>query len=202
MPKVDICALDQECVQKFQHYIEHRCFPPHKKQRNKPYFRSLVFFLSNILPVLHPLTCLSWFCFVCVHMNGLVSGILIPFSKIVALSRIARLLFTIASTSSCSISITICCASAIVCTSMVCYTFNCTSMDSCFSFAIMFSSFASFCTICASTKCCSSTSSSFSSSMHTGSTNVAPSPICSLAHQRHLLLHKNSNADVLVIFMF
>jgi hypothetical protein len=53
MPKVDICPLDQECVQKFQHYIKHRCFP--QKQRKKPCFRSLVFFRNNILPILHPL---------------------------------------------------------------------------------------------------------------------------------------------------
>ncbi len=38
--------------------------------------------------------------------------------------------------------------------------------------------------------------------MHTRSTNVAPSPICFLACQHHLLLHKNSTVDVPVIFMF
>jgi len=55
MPKVDIRALDEECVQKFQHYIEHQCFPPHQKQRNKPCFRSPIFFFNNILLILHPL---------------------------------------------------------------------------------------------------------------------------------------------------
>jgi hypothetical protein len=55
MPKVDICALDEECIQKSQHYIEHWCLPPHQKQRNKPCFRSSIFFLTNILPVFHSL---------------------------------------------------------------------------------------------------------------------------------------------------
>jgi hypothetical protein len=54
MPKVDICPLDKKCVQKFQHYIEHQCSPPHQKQRHKPCFRSLVFFYNNIILVLHP----------------------------------------------------------------------------------------------------------------------------------------------------
>jgi hypothetical protein len=53
MPKVDIYTFDQECVHKFQHYIRHWCVPFHKKQSNQPYFRSLVFFLNNILLVLH-----------------------------------------------------------------------------------------------------------------------------------------------------
>ncbi len=39
----------------FQHYIKHRCSPIHQKQRNKPCFKSLVFFFINILPILHPL---------------------------------------------------------------------------------------------------------------------------------------------------
>jgi hypothetical protein len=55
MPKINIYGFDKKCVKKFQHHIEHRCFPPPHKQRNKPYFKSLIFFLNNILLVLHPL---------------------------------------------------------------------------------------------------------------------------------------------------
>ncbi len=55
MPKIYIYTLDQDCFHKFQHYIKHQCFPPHQKQRNKPCFRSPIFFRNNILPVLHPL---------------------------------------------------------------------------------------------------------------------------------------------------
>jgi hypothetical protein len=56
-------------------------------------------------------------------------------------------------------------------------------MDRCSSFATTFSSLASFYTLCASTKCCSLISSSSDSSMHTKSTNVAPSHVYFLAHQ-------------------
>ncbi len=58
MPKIDINALDKKCVQKFQHYIKHWRLPIQQKQRNKPCFRSLIFFLNNILPVLHQLNML------------------------------------------------------------------------------------------------------------------------------------------------
>jgi hypothetical protein len=84
---------------------------------------------------------------------------------------------------------------------MVCYIFNCTFVDRHSSCATMFSSLASFCIIYASTKYWSLTSSSSDSSVHTGSTNVTPGHVCSLAHQRHLLLLKNSIANVPIIFM-
>ncbi len=70
-------------------------------------------------------TCLSLFCFVCVHMNRSGFGILIFVSRSVTLFRIVHILFSTASTSHCSISITFRCASSIVYTSMVCCTFNC-----------------------------------------------------------------------------
>jgi hypothetical protein len=196
MPKVDICALDKKCVHKFQHYIGHWCFPPHHKQRNKPCFKSLVFFLINILLVLHPFYMFVIIFLVYVHMNRLGSEILIPFSISVVLSRIVHLLFTIASTSCCCISIGLWCVFTIVCAFVVYCTFNYTSMDRCSSFTTMFSSLGSFYTIYASTKCYSSTSSSFDSSMHTRSINVALGPICSLACQRCLLMRKNSIANV------
>jgi len=116
--------------------------------------------------------------------------------------RIAHLLFVPTSTSHYSTSITLRYASAIVYTSMAYCTFNCISVDSYSSFTTMFSSLASICTNSTSTKCCFSTSSSSDCSMHTRSIDVAPSLVCSLAWQRHLLLHKNSILDVLVVFMF
>ncbi len=130
------------------------------------------------------------------------SGILIPFSRNVALSSITHLLFTIASTSCYSISINLHCAYAIICTSMAYYTFNCTSMNSCSSCTTMFSSLMSFCIVYASTKWCSSTSSSSDSSMYTRSISVAPSLVYSLTCQCCLLLHKNSIVDVPVVSMF
>ncbi len=135
-------------------------------------------------------------------MNRSWSRILIPFSRHVTLSKIARLFFAIASTSRCLISITLRCASAIVYTYVACCTFNDTFVDKYSSFATTFSSLASFCTICASTKWCSSTSSSSNSSMHTRSTTITPSPIYSLAHKCRLLLCKKSIIDVPIIFMF
>ncbi len=102
-------------------------------------------------------------------MKCLGSGILIPFSRSVALSKIAHLLFATTSTSCYSISINLHCVSALVYTSVVCCTFNCTSMNSCSSFGTTFSSLASFYTICVITKQCSSASSSSTSSMHIGS---------------------------------
>ncbi len=129
-------------------------------------------------------------------MNHSRSRILIPFSRSVVLSKIVRFLFAITSTSHCSISITLHCASAILCTFVACCTFNYTFVDSCSSFTTTFSSLVSFCIICASTKCCSLASSSSDSSMHT---NVALGPIYFLACQRCLLLCKNSTIDVLII---
>jgi hypothetical protein len=123
-------------------------------------------------------------------MNRSRSRILIPFSRSVIMSRIMRLLFATASTSRNSISIALCYAYAIIYTSVVCYTFDYTSMDSYSSFVTMFSSLASLCIIYASTKCYSSALSSSSSSMHTRSTDVALGPIYSLTCQCHMLLHK------------
>jgi len=134
-------------------------------------------------------------------MNLSGSRILIPISRNVALSRIVHLLFAIASTSPCSISITFCCASTNVYTSMACCTFNCTFVDNCSSFVTTFSSLASFYIVCASTKCYSLASSSSDSSMHIRSIDVALSPVYFLAHQHHLLLHKNSSANVPVVSM-
>jgi hypothetical protein len=134
-------------------------------------------------------------------MDRLGSGSLIPFSRSVVLSKIVRLLFAIAYASHCSISITLSCVSAIVYTSMACFTFKCTFMDSCSSFATMFSSLASFYTICASTKCLFSALSSSDSSMHTRSTNVALGLVYFLVHQHCLLLRKNSIVDVPVAFV-
>jgi hypothetical protein len=118
------------------------------------------------------------------------------------LSKIARLLFITASTSHCSISITLRCASTIIYTSVACHTFNCSSVDNCSSFTTTFSSLASFCTVYASTKCCSSTSSSPNSSMHIKFTNVALHPVYFLACQCRLFLRKNSIANVLIVSMF
>jgi hypothetical protein len=85
---------------------------------------------------------------------------------------------------------------------MVCYTFNNTSKDSCSSFATTFSSLASFSIIYASTKWCSSTLSSFDSSMHTISTNVALGLVYSFTCQCLLLFYKNSTTNVLIIYLF
>jgi hypothetical protein len=118
------------------------------------------------------------------------------------LSRIACLFFATASTSHCSISIALRCVSTIVYTSMACYIFNYTFVNSCSSCATTFSSLTSFYIVCASTKWCSSTLSSFDSSMHTRSIDVALGLVCSLACQGRLLLCKNSTTYVLVISMF
>jgi hypothetical protein len=116
------------------------------------------------------------------------------------MSMIVCLRFATTSTSHYSISINLCCASTIVCTYVACYIVNYTSMNKCSSCVTMFSSIDS-CTICASTKWCSSTLFSFNSSMHAKSIDVAPSHVCSLACQRHLLLRKNSTTYFPVVFM-
>ncbi len=116
-------------------------------------------------------------------------------------TRTAHFLFAIIFTSCCSISIALHCASAIVCTYVACCIFNCTFVNSCFFCTTTFSSLVSFCTVCASTKWCSSASFSSNSWMHTRSINVALGPICSLTHRCHLLLHKNSTTNVLVVSM-
>jgi hypothetical protein len=91
-----------------------------------------------------------------------------------------RALLATTSASHYSISIALRCAFAIVYTYVVCYTFNCISMDSYSSFATMFSSLVSFCIISTSTNCYFSASSSSNSLMHTGFINLAPSLRCSL----------------------
>jgi hypothetical protein len=55
MPKVNICAFDHECIKTFQRNNRFRCFPTHQKQCNQLCYRSLSFFLNNILPILHSL---------------------------------------------------------------------------------------------------------------------------------------------------
>ncbi len=86
-------------------------------------------------------------------MNRSRYRILIPFSRSVALSRITRLFFAIASDSCFSISITLHCASTIICTSMDYYTSIYTSMNGCTFASTMFSSPTSIYIVCASTKC-------------------------------------------------
>jgi hypothetical protein len=94
MPKVHMCTLDQECFQKFQHYIKHWCLLIHEKQRNKPCCRSLVFFLGNILLVFHSFNMLIIILFCLhVHVNWSRSRILIHFSKSIALFKIVRIIF-------------------------------------------------------------------------------------------------------------
>jgi len=115
--------------------------------------------------------------------------------------RIACIIFASTSASPCSISISITLRCFYACAYVACI-FNCTFVDNCSSFTTRSSSLASFCIICALTKCYSSISSSFDSSMHTKSTNVALSHVYSLTHQCHLLLCKKSNLDVSIVFMF
>jgi hypothetical protein len=107
------------------------------------------------------------------------------------LSKIGRLLFTIASNSRLSISITLCCASTI----------TCTSMDCCTSTSTTFSSPTSVYPVYASTKLYSTTSSSSNSSMNIGSIDVALGPIYFLARQLLLLMRKNSTIDVQVLYV-
>ncbi len=102
-------------------------------------------------------------------MNHSGFGILIPFSRSVALSSIACLLLATTFDSCHSISITLHCAFAITCTFVSCCTSTCTFMDNCCSTATMFSSLASFYT---STKCYSIASSSSDSSMNIESIDV------------------------------
>jgi hypothetical protein len=116
------------------------------------------------------------------------------------LSRITRLLFAIAFDSHFSISIAFRCVFAIICSSMDYYTSICTSMNGCTSASITFFTPASIYIVCASTKNYSTPSFSFDSSMNTRSTNVTLGPIYSLARQLLLLLHKNSNVDVPILY--
>ncbi len=140
MSKVNICAFDQECVQKFQHYIKHPCLPIHHKLRNKPCFRILVFFFNNILPTLHLVNMLIIIMFYLCPHESIRICILIPFSRNVALSRIACLFFVIVSASHLCISITLHFPFTIAYTSMVCCICTWTSVDGCISASITFSS--------------------------------------------------------------
>ncbi len=139
------------------------------------------------------------FC-LCPH-ESLRMWILIPFSKSVILSKIAHLFIITTFVSCYSISTTFCRASTIVYTYAACYTINCTSVDSCSSYATMFSSLASFCIVYASIKRCFATSSSFDSSMHTKSIDVALGLVYFLTNQHCLLLHKNSTTRFLIIYV-
>ncbi len=123
-------------------------------------------------------------------MNCLGSGIWIPFSKHVAMSRIVRLFFTAFSNSHFSISIALRCAFAIACTFVDGYTFTST----------MFSFLAFVCAICACIDCYSTLSSS-DYLMNIRFIDVAPNPICFLSCQLLLLLHKNSTIDGLVLYI-
>jgi hypothetical protein len=107
------------------------------------------------------------------------------------LSKIGHLLFTTASNSCLSISITLCCAFVIA------YT----SMDFCTFASKTFSSPASVYVVYASRKFYSTASSSYDSLMNIGSTDVTLGPICFHAHQLLLLLHKISTVDVLVLYV-
>jgi hypothetical protein len=75
-----------------------------------------------------------------------------------------------------------------------------TSMDGC-TFSMTFSSLASVYSNCASTNCCSTISSSSNFSMNTRSSKIALGHACSLAHQLFMMLHKNSIADLLVLYI-
>ncbi len=130
-------------------------------------------------------------------MNRSGSGILIPFSRSVALSIIMHLLFATTSDSRLSISIAFCCVFAIACTSMDCCTSTYTYVDNCSSTSTTFSSLASFCVVCASAKCYSTTLLSFDSSMNIGSIDI----VYSFACQCFMLMHKNSSTNVLVVFL-
>ncbi len=92
-------------------------------------------------------TCLSYICFVYVHMNHSRFGILIPFSTSVTLFKITRLFFVTTSDPRLSISITLHCASTIGFTSVDCCTSTYTSMDSCTFASMMFSSPTSLCVV-------------------------------------------------------
>ncbi len=89
-------------------------------------------------------TCLSWFCFVYVHVTRLGYGILIPFFISVAMSGIMHLLFATTSDSHISISIAFHCASTITCTYVDYCTSTCIFVDSCIFASMIFSSLTFF----------------------------------------------------------
>jgi hypothetical protein len=134
-------------------------------------------------------------------MNCSRFQILIPFSKSVALFRIARFLFAITSNSHLSISIAFHCASVFACTSMDYYTSTCISVNSHTSTSTTLSSPTSFCVVYSSTKCYSTTLSSSNSSMNTRFVDVVHGPVYSFTCQLLLLLLKNSTIDVLILYI-
>ncbi len=127
-------------------------------------------------------------------MNWLGSGILIPFFRSVALSRIVHLFFAIAPASCLSISIALCCPFAIACAFVDYCIATYTFVDGYTSTPTIFSSLTSVYVIYASTKSCSTTLSSSNSTMNIVSINVALGPIYYFTCQLFLLLRKNSTA--------
>jgi hypothetical protein len=173
-----------------------------QKQCNQPYFRNLVFFFNNILPIFH---LLNMFVIILFHLCPQdCSGfrILIFFSRSVALFSIAFFLFVITFDSCRLISIALRCGSTITYTFVSCCTSTCTFVDSYCFVTMTFFSLPSLYIVYASTKCCCTISSSSNFSMNTKSINVPPSPIYSFACQRHLLMRKISIVDVPIISMY
>jgi hypothetical protein len=117
------------------------------------------------------------------------------------MSRIMCLLFTTTFDSHLSISITLQFAFAITYTYVDCCISTYTLVDGYTSASTTFSSPMSVFVICASTKCYSTTLSSSDFSMNIKSIIVALGPICSLAHQCLLLLHKNTTSNVPIVSM-
>ncbi len=127
---------------------------------------SLMSFQLSILS-----TCLSYLCFIYIHINHSRSRMQIPLSKSVALSMmVACLLAFVEPSALVSISI------ALDYTYVDIYI----SMDSYTPTSNTSSSFASFCTTCSSINHCSTPSSSSNSSMLTRSIDVALGPTCTL----------------------
>ncbi len=195
-----MCPWSRMCS-KISTCIKHRCLPVHQKQRNKPCFRSLVFFLNNILPILHLLNMFIMVSFhLCPHESLKIQNFY-AFIQKCNISKITHLLFIIVSNSRLLISITLRRAYAIPYTYVDCCTSTYTFVDG-YTFAPMtFSSLTPFYVVRASTKCCSTILSSLNFSMNTISTHVALSQVCSFTCQCLLLLRKNSTTYVLVVFI-
>ncbi len=153
-------------------------------------FRSPFFFLTNVLLILHPF---NMFIIVLFH----------PYPQ-----KLVRIWITNTFIYKCS-----CvhdCASSLLCNlgslTLISIALGCafvnvyTSMDGC-TFSMTFSSLASVYSNCASTNCCSTISSSSNFSMNTRSSKIALGHACSLAHQLFMMLHKNSIADLLVLYI-
>jgi hypothetical protein len=84
---------------------------------------------------------------------------------------------------------------------LACCISTCIFVDVCIIASTTLSSLVSFCIAYVSTKCSSTTLSSSDSSMNIESSNVALSPLRSLARQCYFLLHKNSTSNFPVVFM-